>query len=101
LREPIRTIEAGSTINQIQFNPKLQWVSAATENGIRVWDLASDSEKPIADLQVEPKKRDAPKNKKFKPATCTSLVWNPLGKKLFGGFNDGLIRVWHVTCEGK
>jgi len=58
LREPIRTIEAGSTINQIQFNPKLQWVSAATENGIRVWDLGSDSEKPIADLVCEPKRRE-------------------------------------------
>jgi len=102
LREPIRTIEAGSTINQIQFNPKLQWVSAATENGIRVWDLGSDSEKPIADLTVEPRRKESQaKSKKGKSATCTSLVWNPTGKKLFGGFNDGLIRVWQVTSDGK
>jgi guanine nucleotide-binding protein subunit beta-2-like 1 protein len=54
LREPIRTIEAGSVINQIQFNPKLQWVSAATDSGVKGWDLGSDSEKPILDLTVDP-----------------------------------------------
>jgi len=37
--------------------------------------------------------------KKVKPAVCTALVWNPLGKKLFAGYNDGYIRVWHVASE--
>lgn len=34
--------------------------------------------------------------KKGKGAICTSLTWNSLGKKLFAGFSDGTIRVWHA-----
>jgi len=52
-------------------------------------------------LSVEPIRKEsaAGKPKKVKPAVCTALVWNPLGKKLFAGYNDGYIRVWHVASE--
>jgi guanine nucleotide-binding protein subunit beta-2-like 1 protein len=52
-KEPIRTIEAGCSINQICFNPKLQWVAAATENGVKVWDLMNDSDKPIGEMNCD------------------------------------------------
>jgi len=58
----------------------------------------STSEKPIADLTAEPVKKDG---KVRKQAQCTSLCWNALGKKLFAGFSDGVIRVWHVNTESK
>jgi guanine nucleotide-binding protein subunit beta-2-like 1 protein len=98
LSEPLRQFEAGSTINQISFNPKLQWVSASTENGIRIWDLMSANEKPIADLNAEIKNKES-KNKRTKVVPCTSLAWNSVGKRLFAGFTDGLIRVWNVNTD--
>jgi len=54
-------------------------------------------------LSVEPLRKESSvaKSKKSKSAACTALTWNPLGKKLFAGFNDGHIRVWHVVSEGK
>lgn len=39
MQEPVCTFETGCQINQISFNPKMQWVAAATEQGVRIWDL--------------------------------------------------------------
>lgn len=52
------------------------------------------NDKPIVVLTPEVGKKEGKKEKK-KPI-CTSLTWNCTGKKLFAGYNDGLIRVWHV-----
>jgi guanine nucleotide-binding protein subunit beta-2-like 1 protein len=94
LKAPTRQFEAGSTINQISFNNKFQWVAAATENDIKVWDLMSKDTVPFVELNLH----DAAKKegKKSKLPQCTSLAWNSLGKKLFAGFSDGVIRVWHA-----
>jgi len=51
-----REFDAGSTINSVAFNPKLQWVAAGTENCVKVWDLMSQNPKPIATLEAEVKK---------------------------------------------
>jgi hypothetical protein len=43
------------------------------------------------------------KKKSGEPAVqpqCTSLAWNSLGQKLFAGFSDGLIRVYHFDTTG-
>lgn len=48
-----RELDAGGEINSIAFNPKLQWVAAATENSVKVWDLMSPLEKPIAKIEIE------------------------------------------------
>lgn len=58
----------------------------------------STNEKPIADLNAEIKSKES-KNKKPKSVPCTSLAWNALGKRLFAGFTDGLIRVWNVNID--
>jgi len=95
LQQNQREYDAGSTINQIAFNPKMQWVAAGTENGVKIWDLMSTSSKAIATLE-------APAKTGKKIPQCTALCWNSLGKKLFAGFTDGLIRVYHVsTGENK
>jgi guanine nucleotide-binding protein subunit beta-2-like 1 protein len=93
LRAPSRDFDAEGTINQITFNQKCQWVAAATEHDIKVWDLMSADSKPIAELLHAPAQKEG---KKVKMPECTSLTWNSLGKKLFAGFADGTIRVWHA-----
>jgi guanine nucleotide-binding protein subunit beta-2-like 1 protein len=92
-----REFEAGAQINQIAFNPKLQWVAVGTEKDIKVWDLMNVSNKPISVLEVDQSKKEKEGKGKRKPPMCTSLTWNALGKKLFAGYSDGAIRVWHVN----
>jgi len=61
-----------------------------------------DTSTPIGVLTVEQTNHAVIKNakgavKKQKNLQCHSLCWNSTGKKLFGGFTDGKIRVWHVN----
>ena len=53
LSQPSRSFDAKSQINQIAFNPKLQWVAAGTETGIRIWDLYSSNTNPVSTLKPE------------------------------------------------
>jgi len=96
LTAPSREFNAGQQINQIAFNPKLQWVAAATEAGIKIWDLLSLNTKPLHILAAEVKKVEGKETKDAKAPQCVSITWNALGTKLFGGFSDGNIRVWQV-----
>ena len=57
----------------------------------------STNEKPISELSAEAK-RDS-KSKRARSVGCTALSWNALGKRLFAGFTDGLIRYWNVNQE--
>lgn len=92
-----REFNASDQINQIAFNPKLQWVAAATEKQVLVWDLMSSSSKPVGAISIEKKVKD----KQTTTLNCTSLTWNALGKKLFVGCNDGTIRVYQVSDNSK
>ncbi|KRW99612.1 WD40-repeat-containing domain [Pseudocohnilembus persalinus] len=101
LRTASREFDAGSTIFQIAFNPKLQWVAAGTEQGVKIWDLMSANTKPIATLQAEQVVTETKEGtlKRQKLPMCVSLTWNALGRKIFAGFTDALIRVWQVNEE--
>jgi len=72
----------------------MQWVGVGTENAVKIWDLMSTSTKPISTIETPPTKKEG---KKIRNLMCTALSWNADGKKLFAGFNDGLIRVHHVN----
>lgn len=91
--------EVKSNINQIAFNPKLYWVAAATDSGVKIWDLMTTKDTPLVELTYE--KKNTEKEKKPKSLACTSLCWNALGKKLFAGFSDGIIKVWQVSNQGQ
>lgn len=61
LIQPSRSFDAGSTINCIAFNPKMQWVAVGTESCVKVWDLMSVNNKPIAVLEAEAPKKEGTK----------------------------------------
>lgn len=94
-----REMDAGSSINCIAFNPKLQWVAVGTENNVKIWDLMSTSLKPLETLEAPALETKEGKQSKKKAPQCTSITWNAVGKKLFAGYTDGSIRVWHVKAE--
>lgn len=81
-------LNAAGTINAMEFSPNRYWLCAATEQGVRIWDLESKS--VVQDLV-------APEATKKKKIQCTSLAWSADGNTLFAGYNDNKIRVWKVT----
>jgi len=99
LSEENRTLNTGSAISKVAFNPVKQWVAAACENGVHVFDLSNDADDPIAKLVVEkPKKENATKHRPDTYA-ATSLAWSSNGRKLYAGFTDNIIRAYDVNID--
>ncbi|WZZ10991.1 hypothetical protein YC2023_096912 [Brassica napus] len=94
------SLEASSVIHALCFSPNRYWLCAATEQGIKIWDLESKSvvEDLKIDLKAEAEKSDGSgtAGNKKKVIYCTSLSWNADGSTLFSGYTDGVIRVWGI-----
>lgn len=96
MAEQTREFENDSQVTQLAFNPKYQWIAAATEEGIKVWDLMSNTKFPIAFQKVE---KTIVGKRATKNIQCTSIAWNSLGTILYAGFTDGNIRVWKIVSK--
>ncbi|XP_051133358.1 guanine nucleotide-binding protein subunit beta-like protein [Andrographis paniculata] len=96
------SLDAGSIIHALCFSPNRYWLSAATESGIKIWDLESKS--LVVDLNVDLKQEcemDAEEAVqtsavKIKVIYCTCLNWSADGSTLFSGYTDGVVRVWTI-----
>jgi len=99
LSEENRVLNTGAPINKIAFNPARQWIAAACENGVHVFDLSSESDDPIAKLVVEKPKKATEKAHRPDTYPCTALAWSSTGKKLFAAFTDNVIRVYDVNVD--
>jgi guanine nucleotide-binding protein subunit beta-2-like 1 protein len=90
---PLYSLEAGDVIHSLSFSPTRYWLCAATQNGVKIWDL--ESKGVVAELG-----KNTPgfqnKTEKANPA-CISLAWSADGTLLFTGWTDNLLRVWEVT----
>ena len=103
-------LEPGDIIHSLCFSPDHYWLCAATQSSIKIWDLercgavASLSFllmicacskkvefdlKPLAFDKIQ-------QSKKGIPPYCVSLTWSADGKYLFGGYTDGIVRIWEV-----
>lgn len=81
------SMDAGGTINALTFSPRNYWLTAATDNAIRVWDL--ENKQVLEELSaINPSKNGIP--------WCVSLSWNADGTLLFAGSTDGNIYVYRV-----
>ncbi|CAL0322258.1 unnamed protein product [Lupinus luteus] len=89
------SLEAGSIIHSLCFSPNRYWLCAATEQGIKIWDLESKS--IVEDLKVDVKTTTTGGiSNKNKVIYATSLNWSADGSTLFSGYTDGVIRVWGI-----
>jgi len=86
------SLEAGDIINSLVFSPNRYWLCAATNAGIKIWDLESKS--VVAELN---KKTEEFVSAKSSNPACLSLAWSFDGSTLFAGYSDHLIRVWEVS----
>jgi len=85
------SLHAGDIIHDLVFSPVKYWLCAATDKGVRIWDLES---KVIVD-ELNPE--FPPVGKKAVQHYCCSLKWTDDGRTLFCGYTDGKIRVWRVV----
>jgi guanine nucleotide-binding protein subunit beta-2-like 1 protein len=99
LSQEARKLQTSSTVNQVAFNPKMQWIAAATETGVKIFDLAGDSEQSMFDIVAEKPKKEGKPRKGGDRHAATCLAWSADGKKLYAGFTDNLIRVYHVSSD--
>ncbi|XP_038986076.1 guanine nucleotide-binding protein subunit beta-like protein A [Phoenix dactylifera] len=83
------SLDAGAIIHALCFNPSRYWLCAATQDGVKIWDLESKS--IVQDLRPE---TPTSKNQML---YCTSLNWSSDGSTLFTGYTDGVIRVWGIS----
>jgi len=84
------SLEAGAIINALCFSPVRYWLCAATENGIKIWDLETKS--IVVDLGTQvPGFFGGDQVCKTEPI---SLAWSADGTTLFAGYTDNAIRVW-------
>ncbi|XP_021726966.1 guanine nucleotide-binding protein subunit beta-like protein [Chenopodium quinoa] len=96
------SLDAGTIIHALCFSPNRYWLCAATEGGIKIWDLESKS--IVEDLKVD-LKTEAEHDvegagttaSKKKVIYCTSLSWSADGQTLFSGYTDGVIRVYGIA----
>jgi len=77
----------------------MQWIAAATETGVKIFDLAGDSEQSMFDIVAEKPKKEGKPRKGGDRHAATSLAWSADGRKLYAGFTDNLIRVYHVSSD--
>jgi guanine nucleotide-binding protein subunit beta-2-like 1 protein len=92
MKSPKATFKTDSVVNDLAFNPEYQWVAAASNNSIAVWDVSSDDDEPIVQFKNNEVDED-----KFK---FSSLAWNSTGQVLYCGCSDGKIRVFNIAISG-
>jgi len=85
------SLEAGDIINSLIFSPNRYWLCAATDSGIKIWDLESKS--VVAELNKDAQEFQA---KHGKTPQALSLAWSADGNTLYSGYSDSVIRVWSV-----
>lgn len=87
------SLDAGDIIHSLVFSPNRYWLCAATQAGIKIWDLETKS------LVDELTPEYGAIGKKAQVPSCISLAWSADGNTLFAGYTDKLIRVWGVVSR--
>jgi len=63
LKQPYMEYKCESIINAVNFNTTYQWLAAATDTGIKIWDIANESQNLFAQIKItnEDETKKAPK----------------------------------------
>ena len=93
MSKPTKVYSNDSVVNDVAFNPEYQWVAAATDSALNVWDVSSSGDEYLVTIPVELNEKG---NRAFR---FTSLAWNASGNYLYAGCSDGVIRVYKVEIK--
>jgi guanine nucleotide-binding protein subunit beta-2-like 1 protein len=108
------SLAAGEVVNGLVFSPVRFWLAAATDAGMKIFDL--HQKKTLFDLRLQPQDLDAEdplpssspsssqtnqkdegKKKLPKCPKCLSVAFSADGNYLFTGFSDGKIRCYNLS----
>jgi guanine nucleotide-binding protein subunit beta-2-like 1 protein len=93
------SLDAGDIINCLVFSPNRYWLCAATDSGIKIWDLESKALVTSLDKnfpQFSLRSAAGGYYANNPNPGCTSLAWSFDGSILYAGYTDNLVRVWAV-----
>ncbi|ODN77942.1 hypothetical protein L202_05039 [Cryptococcus amylolentus CBS 6039] len=76
------TLQPGwKQVNRLAISPNKAFVAAAGNNTVRIWDISSMSNSPIASLEGH-------------SGNVVALAYSALGKWIVTGGEDGCVKVW-------
>jgi guanine nucleotide-binding protein subunit beta-2-like 1 protein len=89
----LHSLDCGDIIHSLIFSPSRFWLCAATQSGIRIFDLehkrqVTDITKSIPDF-----------NAKTANPACLSIAWSSNGDHLYAGYSDNVIRCFDVHSQ--
>jgi len=93
LKQPLAEYKCESIVNALSFNTTYQWLAAATDTGIKIFDIAPQSNHLFAQIKIQNE------DEKKKPPKPVSICWSANGKRIYAGCSDGLIRVYNVVVR--
>jgi len=96
----LTSLEANEIINALVFSPNRYWLCAATNNGVKIWDLesktlVSETNKTTVGIGFFGEEEEESETKETNPS-CVSLTWSTDGTVLYAGYTDNKIRVYEV-----
>jgi len=93
------SLDGGDIINALAFSPNRFWLAAATDAGVKVFDL--QSKKELASLvKGQDNEKEFMTDEYDRAPSALSIAWSSDGQTLFSGYTDGIIRVWAVSGSG-
>lgn len=96
LSAPSEVYKTDSEVNDLAFNTKFQWIAAALEDKVLIWDILNKEGTPFIELHPN-MLPDAAED--AKPPKCTCLAWSANSQRLYVGCNDGAIRVYSIQIS--
>ncbi|XP_061368892.1 uncharacterized protein LOC133311804 [Gastrolobium bilobum] len=86
------SFDVESNVHALCFCPTRYWLCAATDHSIRIWDLKSKDIRQDLKVPIDINEEENDDESIY----CTSLSWSADGNTLFGGYSDGVVRVWAI-----
>jgi guanine nucleotide-binding protein subunit beta-2-like 1 protein len=90
LKQPWTEYKCDGIINSLAWNSRHQWLAAATENGVKIWDISTDAQTCLGSIST---------HTDDKKIGCTSVCWSANGKRIYVGCTDGNVRVYDVAYK--
>lgn len=99
MKKPVFTFKTEGKVNGLAFNTNLQWVAAACDNGLKIWDLTKEDNHLVTEIKPEGPIVGAELKRRMLYPSCTSVSWSANSSKLYVGTSDGSIRVYQVNVK--
>lgn len=96
LKEPTQVYKTESEVNGLCFNTKYQWIAAALDTRVVIWDISNKDGGHLFSFEAEALPEAA---EDAKAPKCTCVAWSGNNERLYVGCADGTIRTYSITVN--